>query len=78
MIPWDDDLDVAMTRKSAEKLMKMYEDGTLLEKYGFDYDPGVTVVTKLKFANQGWFPSADIYISEEVDEAYKFVFFLHL
>ncbi len=92
LIPWDDDIDVAMTRRSAEKLKKMSEDGTLLSKYNFEYDPTVTVVTKLKFADKGsqisslhnwvifnlfilitgWFPSADIYVSEEIDEAYRY------
>jgi len=78
IIPWDDDLDFAMTRESAERLMKMSEDGTLLKKYNFEFDPGVVVVTKLKFADQGWFPSADIYIVEEVDEAFRYCLPLYL
>ena len=36
-IPWDDDLDLMMPRGDYEKLIKVYEEGRVDEKYLFEY-----------------------------------------
>jgi len=36
-IPWDDDLDLMMPRVDYEKLIKLYEEGKINEKYLFEY-----------------------------------------
>lgn len=36
-IPWDDDLDLMMAREDYEKLIKVYEDGGVEDKYLFEY-----------------------------------------
>ena len=36
-IPWDDDLDLMMPREDYEKLIKLYEEGKINEKYLFEY-----------------------------------------
>lgn len=36
-IPWDDDLDLMMPRDDYEKFIRFYEDGSLSDKYLFEY-----------------------------------------
>lgn len=36
-IPWDDDLDLMMPRQDYQKLIKLYEEGNVDEKYLFEY-----------------------------------------